>query len=272
MPARRRALATVALLGAACLAFGTSPVRAENGRVDLAPHKAIYPLTLKKVDTASKIVAATGAIYYEMADGCRDWRTRYILILRLTRENRTEVETRTEFESTESKSGRSFSFESKTLTNGRLSASREGKATLAGPGQGGTAVYRLPNQTTVPLPAGVLLPNRHSIEMIRKARAGETIFWAQIFDGSDDGKASGVNTLILGKAAPNRRASPLFATPGWRFRLSYFDLKRGEQKPTYKMLSIIRDNGVTETVELDYDDFVLEGHAKHIEPLPRPTC
>jgi hypothetical protein len=38
------------------------------------------------------------------------------------------------------------------------------------------------------------------------------------------------------------------------------------------MLAVIRDNGVTETVELDYDDFVLEGRASRIERLPKARC
>lgn len=271
MPARRRAVVPLAAFAATALLLGAGAAQGE-GAVELAPHKAIYPLTLKKVDTSSKIVAASGAIYYEMADGCRAWRTKYILILRLTREDKTEVISRTEFDSSESKSGRAYSFKSKTLTNGRVSETSEGGATLAGAGQGGTAVYTAPTQKRVPLPKGVLFPNQHTIQLIQQARADERIFWAQIFDGSDDGKVSGVNALILGKAAPSAQGSPLLAVPGWRFRISYFDMKKGEQKPTYNMLAIIRDNGVTETVELDYDDFVLQGRATAIEMLPQAKC
>jgi hypothetical protein len=267
-----RALSRAALVGAAVLTLAPAPACADDPAVALAPHKAIYPLELKKVNTESKIVAASGAIYYEMADGCRDWRTKYILILRLTRADKVEVVSRTEFDSVESKPGRRYSFKSRTLINDSLSETREGRATLGGPRKSGTAAYSLPNQFRVPLPAGTLFPNQHTIELVRKARAGETTFWAPLFDGADEGKVSGVNALILSKAEPTRGRSPLLTAPGWRFRLSYFDLKKGEQKPNYQMLAVIRDNGVTETVELDYDDFVLEGRASRIERLPKARC
>lgn len=262
----------IALLPAALVALLPVAAAVADSPVRLAPHKAIYPLTMKKVDTSSKIIGATGAIYYEMADACRSWRTKYILVLRLIRENKSEVVTRTEFNSTENKSGLRYRFASRTTTNGQLSQTREGSAVLKGPGQAGSATYVVPNRTNVALPAGVMFPNRHTIEMVGKARAGERIFWALIFDGSDEGKVSGANALILGTAPPTKGASPLFDAPGWKIRLSYFDMKRGEQKPTYKMHAVIRDNGVTETVELDYDDFVLEGRAKHIEMLPEARC
>ena len=216
---------------------------------------------------------ADGAIFYEFRETCKSWRVRHKFKLRITRNDKPAAETLFDFTSTESKSGKRFTFSSVTSTNGKISGRKAGIATLKDIGGAGTVELRQPSPRRVTLPAGTLFPTWHSLKVIRAGELKETTVWAKIFDGSDvAGRHNGINVIILGaRPSPGQaERQPILRRPGWQMKVAYFEPVKTDGKPTYSLSMRFNDNGVTRSMVLDYGDFTMTGTLKAIEPLKRP--
>lgn len=239
------------------------------------PHRAIYSLKAKTVAIDGNVSDADGAIAYELSEQCDRWITKHTFMLRVVRHDAKERVVRTDYTSWETKDGTKFGFETKTSTDGTANEVRKGTATFERPGGPGKATLESGTRTrSITLPAGTDLPTRHILELQAAARAGEKIVWRHMFDGSSDGKVNGVHAIVIG-ALPAATVEPaaLFAHPGVRFKLSFFDPPgEGKDRPSYKVDMSVNDAGVTTAMTLEYSDFSLESSIEKIETLPRPTC
>ena len=105
-------------------------------------------------------------------------------------------------------------------------------------------------------------------------RAGEKIVWRYMFDGSSEGKINGVHAVVV-NPVPAAAIEPaaLFAQPGFRFKLTFFDPpQEDKERPNYKVDMTVNEAGVTTAMVLEYSDFSLEAKIEKIEPLPKPSC
>jgi hypothetical protein len=244
----------------------------------LQPHKAIYELKVAKIGATSRVAEVGGAIYYDFGETCTAWTVHHKFRLTIVRASRPEVETLTDFRSTESKDGRNFRFRSITRINGQVSERLQGQATLDRIGGPGRVVLTSPEQKQAALPPGTLFPTYHSLRLIQAAQTGVKQFWTPVFDASDRDKYSGVNVVLLGPvgtridlaAAPAARA--LVNAAGWRARVSYFDVGKIDVTPSYELTLRLNVNGVTPAMTLDYGQFTLKAVLRAIEPLPKPKC
>lgn len=270
-------------LSAGLLALALAPAPAAAATLaslaaQLQPHKAIYELKVATIDPTSKVAEVSGAIYYEFGETCTSWTVRHKFRMAVVRASRPEVETLTDFNSTESKDGLNFQFTSTTRTNGQVSDRLKGVATLSSIGGPGTVVLTAPERKEASLPAGTLFPTYHSLRLSQIAQEGKTHFWATVFDASDKEKYSGVNVVILGPVASridpatSPPAQALVDAPGVRARVSYYDTGRVDAKPGYELTLRLNNNGVTPGMTLDYGQFTLKAILRAIEPLPKPKC
>ena len=268
-----------AVSAALLAALAAAPVAQTAVTPDLVakvlPHRAIYSLKAKTVATDGNVSDADGAIAYELSEQCDRWITKHTFVLRVIRHDAKERVIRTDYTSWETKDGLKFGFDTKTTTDGAASESRKGTASFERPGGPGKATIESGGRTReITLPAGTDLPTRHILELQAAARAGNKIVWRYMFDGSSDGKVNGVHAVVLGEL-PAGAVEPaaLFAHPGVRFKLSFYD-PPGEDKdrPSYKVDMSVNDAGVTTAMTLEYSDFSLESSIEKIETLPRPAC
>src|SRR3546814_757822 len=124
-----------------------------------------------------------------------------------------ELEMATSFVTWESKDGLRYRFNIKRTQNGREMEEVDGRAELERRGGPGVAHFDLPEQTTVPLPAGTVYPTRHTLILIEKAVAGERYHSQPVFDGSELGGPTLVSAVLLpGRAGPPEGAKG--ALPG----------------------------------------------------------
>lgn len=268
--------------GLLVLAAASAPVGAatlESLAANLRPHKAIYQLKVATIDPTSRVSEVSGAIYYEFRETCNAWTVRHKFRLAVVRASRPEVETLTDFTSTESKDGLSFRFASTTRTNGQVSDRLKGVATLESVGGTGRVALTAPQRLSGDLPAGTLFPTYHSLRLSQMAQDGKRHFWSTVFDASDKEKFSGVNVVILGPvtsridpAATAPAARALVDAPGVRARVSYYDSQKSDAKPSYQLTLRLNNNGVTPEMTLDYGQFTLTAILRAIEPLPKPKC
>ncbi len=256
-------------------AVGAQSIDPASFVAKLQPHRAIYSLRVSNIGATSGVVDARGAIGYEFAEACDGWNTKHTFRLGITRNEGAEKIVQTEYSSWELKDGLSFNFSTKTRTDGQETENRTGRATLERPGAGGRAIVESKGQRKdISLPAGTTFPNWHTLIVLASAKNGETAVWRTLFDGSGDGKISGVHVNVYGSVAPaGGEPATLMAHTGWRFHAAYYDPPGPDKdRPSYRVVMTVNEAGVTTAMQLDYEDFVLDAKIERIEALPKPTC
>lgn len=242
---------------------------------EIAPHRALYSMSLGSTRNDSGIVDANGTMDYEWGETCDGWtiEQRYRLKMRYA-ENR-DVDITSSFVTWESKDGLHYRFNQRQTRNGEVDEEIRGEAQLDGPGKGGTAEFSKPQPQTLTLAPGVLFPSAHTILLIDKAEAGETFVSRQVFDGASDENAVLVSAVIGAKLAADPAAaklSPLLQRPGWRVRLAFFPADAKAEEPDYELGMRLLDNGVSRDMVIDYGDYSIRAKLDDIEALTKPSC
>ncbi|MDB5513220.1 MAG: hypothetical protein JWR08_2703 [Enterovirga sp.] len=269
------ALAVAGLLAA-------SAVQAEAPPVRLAPHRAIYELSLEQSGGARTIESARGLIAFDFTgDACEGYALKF--------RQRTELQsgeagTRTSDLRTanfESGDGRSFRFRNDT-GSGEGAATQSVDGTAERKPDGGLSVrLRSPKRETAALAAGAVFPNTQMKRLIEAARKGDTTFSEKIFDGSDDGRTIYETLAVIGKRIPAGDGSSLEEAarqPGlakldrWPVTMSYFKDGKRDETPVYVLSFDVYENGISRALKLDYGDFALKGVMTRLELLPESAC
>ena len=246
------------------------------GALELAPHRAIYSMKMGKIRAGSVIVDTRGAMYLEWARSCEGWTLTQRVRLQLIDNEGKAVDTDSSFSSWESENGLSYRFTVRNLRNGKVSEDLGGKATLAGKGEAGTAVFERPKGKIFPLPKGSIFPTEHVVQLIERAEAGGKRLFRVVFDGASlDGPLeinAIIGSLIEGKKDAKDAEEALTSRPSWRMRLAFFPVKARDSTPDYELGVRLFDNGVAEDFVLDYGDFTVLAKLEKIEALPQPSC
>jgi hypothetical protein len=267
------------MLALALLAFATPAAADVSVTPELVakmqPHRAIYSLKAKTIAPTGGVADADGAISYELSEECGRWLTKHTFLLNIVRQDTKERSIRTEYTSWEAKDGLTFGFETRTKSDGQETEFRTGRAQLDRIGGPGKAVLEGRGaRKDITFQPGTSFPTWHILELVAAGRAGEKIVWRQMFDGSSEGKINGVHAVVV-NPVPAAAIEPaaLFAHPGFRFKLTFFDPpQEDKERPNYKVDMTVNEAGVTTAMALEYSDFSLEAKIEKIETLPKPTC
>lgn len=259
----------VVIAGAAPIAAARMPRGAA-----LAPHQAIYTLSLNTLRAPGKVTDADGSMFLEIAESCGRWQTQQRIRLRISDRRGRNTDITTSFTSSEAKDGLTYRFTSQTKRDGKIAEDVRGRASLSRRGGAGVAVFSRPRPRRIPLPKGTLFPTAHMRLLINSAEAGKTLVWRTVFDGATDDGPYEVNALIARRAAANAvpLKTPLANRPFWPMRIAYFSTDSSAAEPTFEISSGVQDNGVARTMTLDYGDFTLEATLAAIRELPTPRC
>src|SRR5271154_3818925 len=122
---RRLGLATMLAL------IAVSPASA----VDIAPHRALYSLTLDSAKAAGGVAGASGAMVYEWGETCDGWTVEQRFRLRVDYAETDGVDLSSSLVTWESKDGLRYRFNERRLRNGQLDEEVRGEAHLNGPGK-----------------------------------------------------------------------------------------------------------------------------------------
>lgn len=241
----------------------------------LADHRAVYEMKLADQARTADLADVRGVMAYEWRDSCDAWVTQQRIDMEyVTAEGESEATTNT-FSSWEAKNGSVFTFDNGHDREGTRIETYKGMAQRRSNGAG-IVEYAEPAPSTMELPREAYFPTAHTIEMLRRANAGEVVFSSALFDGSDENGVTEVNAII-GKAEPETlepavAKNPLVQGSAWRVRFAFFDPKSEESTPDYEMTIVINDQAVVTRLVIDYGEFAIEGRLKSIEKLPKPRC
>jgi hypothetical protein len=270
LPRGARSLA----LSVAVLAFGSVFIgsRAEAGASSpFLPHQALYDLSLVK-SRGSSVDSARGRILYTFTgSACEGYTSEFRQVSEL--QSGEDKVTLSDLRSTswEDADGKSYRFKIDSRMNDTDSNPVDGVAERTGDHV--TVKLKQPQAKTFTLDGSTVFPTQQIQRIIEAARAGKSVLELTVYDGSDNGEKV-YNTLsVIGQPIPGDRtiATPDPSTTSeamksltrWPVTVSYYDRDTkptdGEQTPAYAMSFELYENGVSRSLLLDYNDFVVSG-------------
>ena len=273
------------LLRLACLAIVLSPVLASSAgvaaAVPLAQHRAVYDLKLSEASGTSGITGISGRMVYEIrGSACEGYTVRFRYVTQADTRDASQVtdQQTTTFEDAD---GKSFSFVTKSYTDQNLDKELRGNATREPDGV--KIQIDKPETKSIELEP-TQFPTQHLVDLISRAKTGETFYETSIFDGSEDADKAMTTTVIVGRQSNTSNGDPeakaLDALSGekfWPVDIAYFDeaTEGGEDTPEYRISFKLYENGLTRDLEMDYGDFVIQGQLVDLavfEPDAKSSC
>ena len=273
------------LLRLACLAIVLSPVLASSAgvaaAVPLAQHRAVYDLKLSEASGSSGITGISGRMVYEIrGSACEGYTVRFRYVTQADTRDASQVtdQQTTTFEDAD---GKSFSFVTKSYTDQNLDKELRGNATRESDGV--KIEIDKPETKSIELEP-TQFPTQHLVDLISRAKTGETFYETSIFDGSEDADKAMTTTVIVGRQSNTSNGDPeakaldgLSGEKFWPVDIAYFDeaSEGGEDTPEYRISFKLYENGLTRDLEMDYGDFVIEGQLVDLavfEPDAKSSC
>ncbi len=272
---------TITTLTAALLLTVFASSVSAAGLEILAPHRAVYDLTLDEASERSGITTMNGRIVYEVTSACEGLSVKYRLVSDIvtpTENYRTDQRTAT-FESAD---GKEFTFFTRSFVDDRPESSVKGSATRSADATDVSLVE--PEKRELKLSPSIFL-STHLVDVIDAAKKGETQLIRDIFDGSDAADEVVASSTFIGTGRPAAKIMPgedekaAAALPAgetvWPVTVSYFDRKlknSAESLPLYEASFLMYENGVSRDLVMRYPDYSLKGVLVGFEMLERPQC
>jgi hypothetical protein len=271
-------------LGLAVLAasvFVGAASAAGGGDVALAPHRAVYDLTLAR--GKSSIQSVRGRILYDFSgSSCRGYELQFRQVSELdSGEGKTSL---SDLRSTtwEDGAGNTFRFNSQNSLNDEVVESTEGRAERSADAV--AVALAKPEKKALKLESRLVFPTEHMRRIIAAAREGRATLELPVYDGSETGQKLYDTLTIIGRAiAPDQR-KPTDAAAGqaalaelrrWPVTISYFDReqkKDGEQTPIYGLSIELYENGISRELLIDYNDFVITAKLSSLDIKDPAPC
>jgi hypothetical protein len=250
---------------------GVTPEALAAGIARMAAHRAAYRLDLGEA-RGSGIASVRGAMVFDVADACEGWATRQRMTMTVTDRDGQDVETVSDYATYEAKDNSRLRFSLTQTTQGAVSQRVSGEAELK-PDGSGMIRFAEPSGREEALPAGTLLPMRHTVLAVETARAGRRLLAAPLFDGTSDEGAQDTTTIISAWAAAAAAPHfPLLANlASSRMRIAFFErgaATGGASQPEYEVGLRYFENGVADEIVMDFGEFSVAGKALELTPLP----
>lgn len=272
------------IAGVVMLAGGSArPAEAFAGKepVSLAPHRAVYEMTLDEARSASGITGIDGRMVFEFTGSeCNGYTLNMRMVTQMTdsqgQTNLTDLRSST----WEEGNGQKFRFQSAQYLNDKLGDVTMGRATRNLPDTAIQVRLSQPSHTELNLSGKVLFPTQHSLALMDAAEEGQGLLQAQIYDGSEKGQKVYDTTAFIGKpVAPGTdkieapaKEKGLAELVSWPVSIGYFEAKGGDLTPSYQIDFRLYANGVSRELLIDYGDFSIHGTLTSLEYLKAEAC
>ena len=269
--------------GAVAVSVGTGAMAATAP--GFLSHQALYELSLQKTRGNASVESVRGRILYNFSgSACEGYTSDFRQVSELdSGEGKTTL---SDLRSTswEDGEGKSYRFKIDTRMNDSDAPPIDGVAERTGDKV--TVKLKQPTAKTFTLDGATVFPTEQIHRIIEAARAGKSVLELQVYDGSDTGEKV-FNTLsVIGQPIPGDRtiAAPdpsttndqMKALTRWPVTVSYYDRDAkatdGEQTPVYAMSFELYENGVSRSLVLDYNDFVIAGTMAKFDVKASKPC
>ena len=201
MLGRGRAVSAGALaLAAVCAA---APASAAAQDILLAPHRAVYEMTLVTTRGGTGVTAVSGRMVYELTGSvCEGYTQNMRFVTQMTNQGGTTMVTDLRSSSWEEGSGRRFRFNSSQFRDEKPTEATAGDAARANTADDIKVELTKPAKKGLSLSARVYFPIQHSIALLQAAKSGKASFRADLYDGSEKGEKVYDTVSIIGRHRP----------------------------------------------------------------------
>jgi len=247
----------------------------------IAPHRAVYDISLKRTQEGSGVSSAKGRMVFEVTgSACDGYRMRQRMLVNIGDEEGNVGLLDFRISTFESGDGDLYNFDSRTTLNQEVVEEVEGEARRHGSKIKVSLTH--PAKKTVELDSGVLFPSQHLQAIIDAALANRKVLSAKIYEGAGSGDASDAATAAIGGVMPVGIEPLRKGVRAWPVSVGYFEQAKqvdderddglGEELPSYQMSFTLYENGVTNNLVMDYGKYALAGSLQTIEPLTKSEC
>jgi hypothetical protein len=259
-------------------------VQPTGGPVVLAPHRAVYEIALDQARGGSGVSDMSGRMVYELTGSACDGYTQNMrFVTRMTNQEGISSLTDMRSSSWEDALGKAFRFNSSQYKDAKLSETTLGDAARSEVASEGKVELTKPAKKDVRLKRNVYFPIQHSIALLAAARSGQTLFEADLYDGSEKGEKTYATTSYIGAMRPvgyNSKlpqvanAERLNTLKSWPVSISYFEgaTDKIDSIPVYELAFLYFENGVSRRLYIDYGDFSIRGTLKDITFFEPTKC
>ena len=255
-------------------------------RVLLAPHRAIYDLTLAKSRGSRGIEGVRGRILYDFSgSACDGYQLQFRQVSELDSGEGKPALSDLRSTTWEDGDGKKFRFNSENLFNERRTDIVDGHADRND--QDVAVRLSKPKERSFTVPSAAVFPTEHMRRIIAAAREGKSILEFPVYDGSESGEKL-YNTLTVighriepGEKTPDDASAKIPALAKlarWPVTISYFDKteskpdQSGEEIPAYSISFELYENGISRSLTLDYTDFTISGQMTSLEMKSSKPC
>jgi hypothetical protein len=276
------------LLAGLLLAAGLTPTAlavATGEAAALAPHRAVYEVSLAKARSGANVAELSGRMVYELTGSpCEGYSQSMRFVTRMTNQEGEASVSDLRSSSWEDAAGHRMRFETSHYRDQQLAEQTAGQASR-GPSTGEVKVeLTKPTKQQMSFASRVLFPVQHSIKMLETARAGQRVFAADLYDGSEKGDKLYTTTAFIGGrlAAGSSgtvlpgvdNAEKLQGLPAWPVSIGYYEVgnDRGDALPAYELAFVMFDNGVSHRIFIDYGEFAVRGQLQELVLLGAGQC
>ncbi|MEM7279967.1 MAG: cell envelope integrity EipB family protein [Pseudomonadota bacterium] len=249
----------------------------------LAPHRAIYEMSLGEARSGSSISAIDGRMVFEFTGSeCNGYSLNMRMVTRMTDTEGDSNLSDLRSSTWEQGNGDRFRFQSAQYINEKLGDVTMGRAARDEPGKSVTVRLSQPTRDKLDFSPPILFPTQHSQALIAQAVTGKTVFQAKVYDGSEKGKKVYDTTAFIGdKKSPGSdgdlleeaaQKQKLGELPSWPISIGYFDLSDNDLTPSYQIDFRLYENGVSRNLLIDYGEFTVQGRLSSLEYLSEKKC
>ena len=271
------AVSAAGLMGIAALSAGEAAPALKD--VVFTPHRAVYDLSLDGARSGSSVTGVNGRIVYELSgNACEGYAQSMRFVTQTLNQEGAVQTTDLRTSSWEEVPAKKLRFSTSTYQNEIQAEQTQGIAKRGDTHAQATVDLVKPTERQVKIAENVYFPIQHSMAIIRAARAGRTIFAADLFDGSESGDKIFSTSTAIGRQSKEpvmtlAKGTNLDQVPSWPISVSYFPTTSGpgDTVPLYEMSYRFHDNGVTSSLRINHGDFAIRGELKELtyfEPSP----
>ena len=215
-------------------------------------------------------------MWQKITESCDSWTTENNAKIKFYYVQDRVIDSLWNFITWETKDGLSYSFKVTQNNGGKLVQDFKGFASRKVKGSQLIVEFVAPEKFKKILPPGTMFPIWHLQSLIDKAKKGQKIFLASVFDGTSKNNPYKVNTVITDtkqlKFFPNSRGASSSQSPYFRAQMAYFPFSSLQALPEFELSVEFWENGVAENIIQDLGGFSLQFVSESINILPDPIC
>jgi hypothetical protein len=265
-----------ALAAGAALQLASTPTWAGAQPVVLAPHRAVYEMTLAEARGGAGVTAVSGRMVYELTgSACEGYTQNMRFVTQMTNQKGAATLTDLRSSSWEEGSGKRFRFNSSQFRDEKPTEATAGDAARANAADAAKVELTKPVTKHLALPQRVYFPIQHSIALLDAAHMGKRSFRADLYDGSEKGEKVYDTISVIGRMIPaggNRKlvrvknAERLDTIAAWPVSIGYFEPNsdKSDAVPVYELTFWFFENGVSRKLFIDYGEFAIQGELAQI--------